>query len=155
VTQAATKVRGMPTEVLATGRAEQQIARLHKRQAKALGQLLDDLAAGGCQALAYRLSGPTPIDHLCVKHLSGALRVVVAFETPERAWVLLVGSHDDKDPILNVYSELYRLIGAIPPDNVGRDKPPCCDEPEEAPVLGTAITEILERAARLRKTRQT
>lgn len=99
----------MPTEVLATSRAGQQIARLHKRQAKVVDQFLNDLANRGCQALAYRLSGPMPIDRLCVKHLSGAIRVVVAFETAERAWVLLVGPHDNKDPILNVYSELYRL----------------------------------------------
>jgi hypothetical protein len=30
---------------------------------------MDDLASRGCKALAYRLSGPTPINHLCVKHL--------------------------------------------------------------------------------------
>lgn len=145
----------MPTEVLATSRAGQQIARLHKRQAKVVDQFLNDLANRGCQALAYRLSGPMPIDRLCVKHLSGAIRVVVAFETAVRAWVLLVGPHDNKDPILNVYSELYRLIGVDPPDNAGRDKPPCCEEPEERPpVLGTAVTEILERAERLRRTRR-
>jgi len=28
--------------------------------------------------------------------------VVVAFETPQRAWILLVGPHDDRDPVLNV-----------------------------------------------------
>ena len=31
--------------------------------------------------------------------------------------MLLVGPHDNKDPILNVYSELYRLIGVDPPDS--------------------------------------
>jgi hypothetical protein len=145
----------VPTEVLATSRAEQQIAGLRKKQAKAIDQFLDDLANRGCGALAYRLSGAAPVDHLCVKHLPGSLRVVVAFETPERAWVLLVGSHDDQDTVLNVYSELYRLIGAGPPGNAGRGKPPCCDELEELPpVLGAAITEILDRATRLRKTRR-
>ena|SRR6185437_4102096 len=104
----------MPTEVRATGRAEQQIARLHKRQAKTLNQFLDDLTARGCQALAYRLSGPTPIDHLCVMHLSGALRVVVAFESPERAWVLLVGAHDDKDPIASAVAMLAARLAAVP-----------------------------------------
>jgi hypothetical protein len=94
----------VPTEVLATSRAEQQIAGLRRKQAKAVDQFLDDLASRGCGALAYRLSGPAPVDHLCVKHLTGSLRVVVAFERPERAWLLLVGSHDDEDPVLNVYS---------------------------------------------------
>jgi len=54
--------------------------------------------------------------------------VVVAFEGQQRAWILLVGRHDDQEPVLNVYAELYRLLGVEPPDNAGRDKPPCCDE---------------------------
>lgn len=114
----------MPTAVLATPRADQQIQGLDRKQAKKFDEFLDDLAAQGCAALAYRLSGPTPLDHLCVKHLGGSLRVVVAFESPQRAWVLLVGPHHDRDPILNVYTELYRLLGVEPPDAAGRTKPP-------------------------------
>ena len=109
----------------------------------------------GCRALAYRLSGPAPVDYLCVKHISGPLRVVVAFETPRRAWILLVGPHDDRDPVLNVYAELYRLLGMGPPAEAGRDKPPCCDETADLPpVLGDTLNEILDRAARLRRTRR-
>jgi hypothetical protein len=81
--------------------------------------------------------------------------VVVAFETARRAWILLVGPHDDHDPILNVYSELYRLLGAEPEPGSGRTKPPCCDEAEsEPPALGEDLAAILDRAASLRKTRQ-
>jgi len=89
----------MPTEVLVTSRADQQIASLTRRNTKTFDGFLDDLAARGGQALASRLSGDSPIDHLCVKHLRGSLRVVVAFETPNRAWVLLVGPHGDQDPV--------------------------------------------------------
>ena len=70
----------MPTEVVATSRAEQQIAGLDRIHAKAFGDFLDDLAARGCKALGYRLSGPAPVDHMCVKHLRDSFRVVVAFE---------------------------------------------------------------------------
>jgi hypothetical protein len=95
------------------------------------------------------------VDHLCVKHLVGLLRVVVAFETPRRAWILLVGPHDDQDPVLNVYAELYRLLGAEPPVDTRRDKPPCCDEIADLPpVLGETLAEILDRAAKLRRTRR-
>ncbi|MGH3258347.1 MAG: hypothetical protein ACRDOU_23640 [Streptosporangiaceae bacterium] len=66
-------------------------------------------------ALGYRLSGPTPTDHMCAKHLRDSLRVVTAFEGPHRAWILLVGRHDDQDPVPNVYAELYRLLGVEPP----------------------------------------
>ena len=145
----------MPTEVLATPRAEQQISRLSRKQAKAFGTFLDELAAVGCRALAYRLSGPAPVDHLCVKHIGGPLRVVVAFETSRRAWILLVGPHDDRDPVLNVYAELYRLLDMEPPPEAGRDKPPCCDETADLPpVPGDTLTEILDRATSLRRTRR-
>jgi hypothetical protein len=145
----------MVAEVLATPRAEQQIDGLTRRNARVFERFLDELAAGGCRALAYRLSGHEPVDHLCVRHLSGSLRVVVAFETPRRAWILLVGPHDDHDPVLNVYAELYRMLGVKPPSDAGRSKPPCCAEAEgQPPVLGGALAEILDRAAKLRRTRQ-
>jgi hypothetical protein len=145
----------MPTEVLATPRAEQQISGLTRKQAKAFDTFLNELADNGCRALAYRLSGQAPLDHMCVKHLSGSLRVVVAFETRQRAWILLVGPHDDQDPALNVYAELYRLLGAKPPPDAGRDKPPCCDEVRDLPpVLGETLAQILDRAAKLRRTRR-
>lgn len=84
---------------------------------------------------------------MCVKHLRGSLRVVVASEDPGRAWILLVGRHDDQSAVLNVHAELYRLLGVEPPDSAGRDKPPCCDESTDLPpVLGAAVTEFTERA---------
>jgi len=145
----------VPTEVTATLRADQQIAGLDRTHAKAFGEFLDDLAARGCKALGYRLSGPAPVDHMCVKHLRDSLRVVVAFEGQQRAWILLVGRHDDQDPVLNVYAELYRLLGIEPPDGAGRDKPPCCDQSTDLPpVLGAAVTEFVDRAAKVRRTRR-
>jgi hypothetical protein len=87
--------------------------------------------------------------------LGDSLRVVVAFEGPGRAWVLLVGPHDDRDPVLNVYAELYRLLGVEPPEAAGRSKPSCCREPGDTPpVLADILTEILDRATELRKTRR-
>ena len=145
----------MPTEVIATPRADQQIAGLDRTHAGAFGEFLDDLAARGCKALGYRLSGPAPVDHICVKHLRDSLRVVVAFEGQRRAWILLVGRHDDQDPALNIYAELYRLLGVEPPDSAGRDKPPCCDQSTDLPpVLGAAVTEFVDRAAKIRRTRR-
>ncbi len=101
----------MVAEVLATPRTEQQIDGLSRRNAGVFDQFLNELAGSGCRALAYRLSGQEPVNHLCVRHLGGSLRVIVAFETPRRAWILLIGPHDDQDPVLNVYAELYRLLG--------------------------------------------
>ena len=74
VLRRAARVRGVPTEVIATPRADQQIAGLDRTHARAFGEFLDDLAARGCQALGYRLSGPAPVDHLCVKHLRDSFK---------------------------------------------------------------------------------
>jgi hypothetical protein len=145
----------VPTEVIATPRADQQIAGLDRTHARAVSEFADDLQIRGCKALGYRLSGPVPVDHMCVKHLRGSFRVVVAFDGQQRAWILLVGRHDDQDPVLNVYAELYRLLGVEPPDGAGRDKPPCCDETTDLPpVLGAAAAEFADRAAKARKTRR-
>ena len=60
-----------------------------------------------------------------------------------------------RTPVLNVYAELYRLLGVEPPDSAGRDKPPCCDENTDLPpVLGAAVTELVDRAAKVRRTRR-
>jgi hypothetical protein len=68
---------------------------------------------------------------------------------------VLVGRHDDQDPALNVDAELYRLLGVEPPDSAGRDKPPCCDQSTDLPpVLGAAVTEFVDRAAKVRRTRR-
>lgn len=40
----------MPTEVIATPCADQQIAGLDRTHARSFGEFLDDLAARGCQA---------------------------------------------------------------------------------------------------------
>src|SRR6266516_7100768 len=63
------KVHGLPTQVLATPRADQQIAGLDRTRAKTFGEFLNDLAVQGYKTLRYRLSGPTPVDHVCAQHL--------------------------------------------------------------------------------------
>jgi hypothetical protein len=74
----------VPVEVVATRRAQQQVEALDRTNTRAFTAFLDDLSLNGCAALAYRLTGPVPLSRLCVKHLRGALRVVVAFESSQR-----------------------------------------------------------------------
>jgi hypothetical protein len=141
-------------EVISTLRAQQQVAALDRTHSQAFAGFVDDLARNGCAAPGYRLSGPVPLSRLCVKHLRGALRVVVAFESPRRACVLLVGPHD-ADPSRDVYGELYALLDALPPDGAGRAKPPCCGEDGMPPPgLGDAIANLIIRSARRRGPRR-
>ncbi len=144
----------VPTEVIATRRAQQQIAALDRAHTRAFIAFLDDLSLNGCAALAYRLTGSVPLSRLCVKHLRAALRVVVAFESPQRACVLLVGPHDAADPELDVYAELYELLGTASPEGTGRTKPPCCDEGGQPPGLGDDLAELIVSAAMQRRTRR-
>jgi len=139
--------------VAETPRAEQQVGRLRNRQRKAYESFLDELEARGCAALGYRLSGDLPLEHLCVKHLVGQLRVVVAFESADAAWVLLVGPHDDGDPGIDVYTELYSLVGFEAPSVAKRTKPPCCNADGVAPLLAREASELADRASKLRSGR--
>jgi hypothetical protein len=56
-------------EVLETPLAEAQAARLRRPAARAYQVFLDDLARRGCAALGYRVTGPDPLERLCVRHL--------------------------------------------------------------------------------------
>ena len=68
---------------------------------------------------------------------------------------MLFGPHNDSDPVLNVYTELYRLLGTQPENDAGRTKPPCCDEIKQLPpVLGDLVDDILASATQVRRTRQ-
>lgn len=114
--------------------------------------------AGACAALGYRLTGPDPLPRLCVKHLRGQDRVVVAFPAADEAWILLVAPHLDLDPGRNVYDLLYQLAGVQPPEQARRTKPPCCDEQtSEPPTIPLGEVDVLventrQLAARRRPT---
>jgi hypothetical protein len=140
----------MSVEVYETPLASAQAARLRGGAARAYQAFLDDLSQRGCAALSYRVTGPVPLERLCVKHLRGADRVIVAFEGIERAWVLLVGAHRDDDPRRDFYEELYRLAGTRPPSDQRRRKPPCCEEANRPPAIDEAtIAELVDRARAL------
>ena len=81
------------TEVLLSALAEKQVSVLRGSHRKAFAGFVTDLARRGCAALGYRLTGEVPVGRICVKHLHGAMRAVVAFERVHSAWILMVGPH--------------------------------------------------------------
>lgn len=141
----------MSIEVFETARASQQVATLDGRHRKTYRSFLDELTASGCRALAYRLTGAL-LDHLCVKHLRGNLRVVVGFSDVRRAWILLVGPHDMSDPGIDVYRALYAIAGHEPEPEARRTKPPCCLPDGTAP-SSSAADQLADRAVAIRQTR--
>ena len=138
----------MPVKVTETRLATSQAAGLRGPARKAYETFLDDLANRGCAALGYRVTGPEPLPRLCVKHLRGNDRVVVAFENRSSAWVLLVGPHEDGDPGRNVYDRLYELAGVTPPPSWKRTRPSCCSDTGEAPLTSPEVVDDLVLRAR-------
>jgi hypothetical protein len=95
-------------------------------------------------------SSSSPCAHM-VAHLSGFLRVVVAFSAQKVATILLVGPHDDQDPFMDVYSQLYELAGLTEPPIAGRAKPPCCGEEDDKPPVSDSelLADLVGRARQL------
>lgn len=129
--------------VQATRLAHQQITSLRGRHKTAFEQWLNRVKAAGCAALDYRLTGDVA-ERLCVVHLRGTIRVIVAFASPTQVRVLLVGPHDDADPGLDVYAGLYRQLGIEPPTGK-RTKPPCCGPAGEPPVWGDDVETLVDQ----------
>jgi hypothetical protein len=76
------------TSTVITERAAQQVGHLHKKERCSYDQFLLTLRAQGCASLNYRLSGDNLLSKICVAHLAGALRVVVAFPAHNAAVIL-------------------------------------------------------------------
>jgi len=75
--------------------------------------------------------------------------VVVAFFAQDISAILLVGPHDDSDPYIDVYTQLYALAGLARPPVGDRNKPPCCAaEDGRAPIQDEALLNDLVRRAR-------
>jgi hypothetical protein len=138
----------VPVEVRATRIAEAQIAALRGPNLRAFERFRGELADKGCEALHYRVTGDH-LDTLCVRHLRGAWRAVVAFHPDENtAWIVLVGEHMDDEPRRNVYDLLYDIVGHRPPSEQRRRKPPCCEDEGAAPDATAQMAGLL--AARTR-----
>ncbi len=56
-------------QVRATARAQQQIAALNRRDRPQFDAFVIDVGRHGCSALAYRLSGATPINHVLAQQV--------------------------------------------------------------------------------------
>ncbi|MDR6596863.1 hypothetical protein ACFFSW_32455 [Saccharothrix longispora] len=99
------------------------------------------------------MTGPEPLPRLCVKHLRGADRAVVAFPAARTAWVLLVGPHDD-DPGRDLYEALYELAGVRPRLAEKRTKPPCCEDAAPPVSDSDLVDDLVARARSLTKSRR-
>ena len=105
--------------------------------------------------VAHRLTTRFRATIFCPRSASrifpGLFRAVVAFTAHNVATILLVGPHDDKDPFMDVYSQLYELAGLAETPTAERTKPPCCAEKDGKPPVPDSelLADLVGRARQL------
>lgn len=102
----------MKTEVYLSVLAEKHAETLRGADLRSFVAFVNDLETRGCATPGYRLTGELPVSRLCVKHSRGAMRVVVAFKEPGHTWVLMLGPHDERNRMHDVYTSLFASVGA-------------------------------------------
>jgi hypothetical protein len=134
--------------VAITPTGQRTVSRLRGKARDSFDAAVTRLAAEGCRAASYRLSGRL-VERLCSVSLYGRYRALVCFPDEARVVVLLVGEHRRDDPALDVYRQLYRLLELSEP-SAERTKPPCCEDDNEAPVDPELLDRFEAGAKRLR-----
>lgn len=104
-----------------------------------------EIRGSGCAAAHYRLRGT--LERLCVRRLRGDLRLLLAFPEPDLAVGILIGRHNAaEDP----YSDLCALLGvdrSPPPTGYAeRNRPSCCDDDAQPPLLDEQGWALIESA---------
>jgi hypothetical protein len=130
-----------------TPTARRQADALRGKAAAAYGETVERLAAEGCAAADYRLTGDT-VNRICALHFYAGYRALVCFPEEEHVVVVLIAEHDrgSKD----VYAALYELLG-ISQSTGKRSKPPCCDEDGEPPVDPELVDRLVTAVKGLRR----
>jgi hypothetical protein len=103
--------------------AAKQIAAMRGRAKASLFLAVDEIRRQGCLAAGVRLAG-AEISAVCRRDLYGQWRLLTAFETAERCYLLLVEQHLRT---ANPHHLLYDALGIVVPIEP-RTKPACCDD---------------------------
>jgi hypothetical protein len=140
----------MPISVSITPPASAYRDAMRRRERKNYDAWLNDFTRRGCAAMGYRMYGDG-VDRLCVKHLSGNLRVIVVFDSQDEATIIALGPHDEADRRVNVYSQVYAAAEINPPTGE-RTKPPCCDDDGFPPADAELADRLAENIRALEKT---
>ncbi len=139
----------MSFSISITPTGQSSVDALRGKARKSFDVAVRQLAAEGCKAGDYRLTGES-VDHICAVRLYGRHRLLVCFPDDQQVVVLLVGEHTNNDPEVDVYRSLYRLLD-LPEPTAKRTKPPCCDEAGQAPVDPVLLDRFRDRAKELNR----
>lgn len=116
-----------------------------------LKQALRALERSGCEAAGYRLAGQT-LERLCMVHLYGSWRLLLAFPEPDLAVVVDIGEHLASDRHSDIYTRLYEALGTQP-SQAARTKPPCCGDTGMPPVTAELVDHLTNAYRVLNKRR--
>ena len=137
----------MPYEVFRTAQVATALQRMSTRERRSYDAARDALRGEGCKAGGYRLAaadigGDYP---LCCRHLTRAWRMFTAYPDEQRIVIVALDEHDrDHNPA----AELAQVLPGLA--TIGRrrsDKPPCCEEANEAPVMNEELRDLLAALA--------
>jgi hypothetical protein len=130
-----------------TPTARRQADALRGKTSAAYSEIVERLAAEGCAAADYRLTGDA-VNRICALHFCAKYRALLCFPEAEHIVVVLIAEHDRGST--DVYAALYELLGMSPPMGK-RSKPPCCGEDGEPPVDPEMLDRLVTAAKRLRR----
>ncbi len=139
----------MSHRVSITPTGQRSVKALRGKARASFDAAVEHLAAEGCAAGDYRLTGEG-IEHICAIHLYARHRALVAFPDEVSVVVLLVGEHLAVDREPDVYRGLYRLL-ELPEPSAKRTKPSCCTEDGEPPVDVDLLDRFRDAATELRR----
>ena len=142
----------MSFSVSITPTGQRSVDALRGKARESFNAAVQRLAAEGCKAGDYRLTGGE-VDRICSVHLYGRHRLLVCFPDDQQVAVLLVGKHTNGDPEVDIYRSLFQLLD-LPEPTAKRTKPPCCDEAGQAPVDPELLDRFAAGAKALVRTRR-
>jgi hypothetical protein len=133
----------MAFEVLRTAAAGRVVDRdMDKRARASYDAARDDLRGRGCPAGGYRMMAADGDDYpLCGRHLAFDWRAYTAYLDDGRIVIVAVDRHSEiHDPVVGL-SEL--LPGLSKVGRRSKDKPPCCKQPDNPPVMNDELRDLL------------
>lgn len=132
----------MTKTVLRTEAAGRTVAALDRRARRRYESAVAELGGRGCLAGGYRMTATGGRDHsLCCRYFYRQWRLHLAFPEQDTVVVVAIGEHTAD---VNAHVELARAVPGLAKTGRRRAaKRPCCDSPEEPPLMSEELRQML------------
>ncbi len=117
-------------------------AALNKIDRRAYDAAITGLKGEGCKAAGYRLAAMDGGDFpMCCRHLANDWRMHTLFAKDHSVIVISLARHDKSQNPHRVLSDIFPGLSLV--GRRRRAKPPCCEDPENPPVMPATLSEQL------------